>query len=124
MASALADAAVAQAIDTKVRIEKRSVQINQDYESFNEYNQPRIEPVSEVEYILINQPKTYFEARNYCEKNRMTLSRLTDDRILNKATGFTTEPLWLNLIKPEPICKNTKCYSWHSRLTVLPLTQC
>ena len=101
--NALADAAQAEAIDTKIKIEKRSV--HGDYEDYTDG----------IEYILIKDPKTYFEARDYCESNGMILSRITQDNILNKETDFTTQPIWLDLIKPEPICKNTKCYSWHSR---------
>ena len=27
---------------------------------------------------------------------------------------FVKKSIWLDLMEPQPICKNTKCWSWHA----------
>ena len=95
MQAALADSEEAQAIDTTLQRRKRS---------------------TSLQYQLFEQPKTFYEARDFCEQTGMQLSSTTDDGVLSKTVPSLEGSLWLDLIQPEPICKNTKCYSWHSKV--------
>ena len=56
---------------------------------------------------------TFYEARTYCQEHNMELASTTNDQTLSRTLKNVKTQVWLDLIQPEPICKNTKCYSWH-----------
>ena len=92
-----------------------------------------------LEYIYFDEEKTVYDARDYCQENNMKLAqeifhaekkhiqesptdwntlwkacKITDDYQLGVASKFVKKSIWLDLMEPQPICKNTKCWSWHA----------
>ena len=65
-----------------------------------------------MDYRFYREKMTFYEARDFCLEHDMKLASTTDDTLLESVLQIKQSRVWLDLIEPEAICKNTKCYAW------------